>query len=146
MRLKREKGKEGFTLIEILVVVMILGILATVILPRIMSKPDEARVTKARMDIKALEGALSMYKLDNGFYPDTDQGLAALVTIPTTGRIPKKYSPDGYLKKIPRDPWDNPYVYISPGSQGDFDIVCLGADGEMGGEGFNADIQSWDMD
>ena len=146
MRLFSKSGRKGFTLIEILVVVMILGILATVIIPRIMDKPDIARVTKAKMDINAIKGALAMYKLDNSAYPTTEQGLDALVSKPTSGKIPKKWNPDGYLSKVPKDPWDNEYLYLSPGSHGDFDIVCLGADGEMGGQDFNADIYSWELD
>ncbi|MDH5510671.1 MAG: type II secretion system major pseudopilin GspG [Nitrospinota bacterium] len=146
MKLFNKSGRSGFTLIEILVVVMILGILATVIIPRIMDKPDMARVTKAKMDISAIKGALAMYKLDNSAYPSTEQGLSALVSKPSSGKIPKRWNPDGYLTKVPKDPWDNEYIYLSPGSHGDFDIVCLGADGEMGGQDFNADIFSWDLD
>ncbi|MDH5637248.1 MAG: type II secretion system major pseudopilin GspG [Nitrospinota bacterium] len=146
MRFFNKNGRNGFTLIEILVVVMILGILATVIIPRIMDKPDIARVTKAKMDINAIKGALAMYKLDNSGYPTTEQGLSALVSKPTSGKIPKKWNPNGYLSKVPKDPWDNEYLYLSPGSHGDFDIVCLGADGDIGGQEFSADIYSWELD
>jgi len=146
MRMFNTSGKSGFTLIEILVVVMILGILATVIIPRIMDKPDIARVTKAKMDIKAIKGALAMYKLDTSVYPTTEQGLMALVAKPSTGNIPKRWNPDGYLSKVPKDPWDNDYLYLSPGTNAEFEIICLGADGEPGGENFNADIYSWELD
>ena len=141
------RRQHGFTLIEIMVVVVILGILAAVIVPRFLSRPDEAKVTKAKVDIKSIEEALGLYKLDNGFYPSTDQGLKALVEKPETGRIPGKYPDGGYLKKVPTDPWGNPYVYLSPGIHSrDFDIISYGADGQPGGEGFDADIQSWELD
>lgn len=142
-----KRSCSGFTLIEIMVVVVILGILAAVIVPRLLSRPDEAKVTKARVDIKSIEESLGLFKLDNGFYPSTDQGLKALVNKPETGRIPAKYSVDGYLKKVPLDPWSNPYVYISPGVHSrDFDLISYGADGEPGGEEFDADINSWELD
>ncbi len=137
----------GFTLIEIMVVVVILGILAALIVPRLLSRPDEAKVTKVKVDMKGIEEALGLFKLDNGFYPSTEQGLAALVKKPETGRIPTKFSVDGYLKKVPVDPWDNPYVYLSPGIHSrDFDMISYGADGEPGGEDFDADINSWELD
>lgn len=145
MRL-RVTNKKGFTLIEIMVVVVILGILATVILPRILSKPDEARVTKAMMDLKALEGALAMYKLDNGSFPTTDQGLRALVEKPTSGNVPKKWNPEGYLKKVPKDPWDNEFIYLAPGVHGHYDLLSFGSDGQEGGESFAADIKAWELD
>lgn len=140
------RNNRGFTLIEILVVVVILGILASIVVPRFLDKPDEAKLTKAKTDIKGIEQALGMYKLDNGFFPSTEQGLAALVQKPTVGRIPTKFPDGGYLKKTPLDPWDAPYVYLSPGIHGDFDIISYGADGEPGGEGKNADINSWELD
>lgn len=145
-KIKPLRNQHGFTLIEIMVVVVILGILATLVVPKLLNLPDEARVTKAQTDIKGLEQALGLYKLHNGFYPSTDQGLSALVTKPETGRIPSKYAEGGYLKKVPADPWGTPYTYISPGSHGDFDIISYGADGEPGGEGKNADIESWKLD
>lgn len=135
--------QRGFTLIEIMVVVVILGILAAIVVPRFLDKPDEARVTRAAADIEAIEQALAMFKLDNGFYPSTEQGLAALVAKPETGRIPKKYPERGYLKNVPVDPWDSPYVYLSPGAHDDIDIISYGADAEPGGDGNNADIESW---
>lgn len=137
----------GFTLIEIMVVVVILGILAAVIVPRFLSRPDEAKVTKTKVDMKSIEEALGMFKLDNGFFPSTEQGLKALVIKPETGRIPSKFSADGYLKKVPNDPWGNAYLYISPGVHSrDFDLISYGADGESGGENFDADINSWELD
>jgi general secretion pathway protein G len=137
--------QRGFTLIEIMVVVVILGILAAIVVPRFLDKPDEARVTKAAADIKAIEQSIAMYKLDNGYYPSTEQGLKALVTKPETGRIPKKFPKRGYLKNVPVDPWDTPYLFLSPGVHDDFDIISYGADGEPGGDGNNADIESWKL-
>jgi len=144
---KYYRNQAGFTLIEIMVVVVILGILASIVVPRLLDRPDQAKVTKAQVDIKGLEDALGMFKLDNGFFPSTDQGLEALVTIPDSGRIPAKYADGGYLKKLPLDPWGGNYVYLSPGLHSkDFDIICYGADGEAGGEGYDADINSWELD
>jgi general secretion pathway protein G len=141
------RGCRGFTLIEIMVVVVILGVLAAIIVPRFLSRPDEAKVTKAKVDIKSLEEALGLFKLDNGFYPATEQGLKALVSRPESGRIPAKFPDGGYLKRVPADPWDTPYVYLSPGREGrDFDLISYGADGQPGGEKFDADINSWDID
>ena len=138
----------GFTLIELMVVMVILGILASMIVPRIMDRPEEARRTKAAVDIQALEQALQMYKLDNGQYPTTEQGLQALVELPSTGRLAKRWRKGGYLDKgkVPKDPWGNDYVYISPGMHGDFDIISYGADGEPGGEGPDADINNWELE
>ncbi len=137
----------GFTLIELMVVMVILGILASMIVPRIMDRPEEARRTKAAVDIQALEQALQMYKLDNGQYPTTEQGLQALVEAPSVGRLAKRWRKGGYLDKgrVPKDPWDNDFVYISPGLHGDFDLISYGADGEPGGEGPDADINSWEL-
>jgi general secretion pathway protein G len=129
-----------------MVVVVILGILAAVVVPRLLDRPEEARLTKAKTDIKGIEQAIGMFKLDNGYYPSTEQGLAALVEQPTVGRIPTKYQAGGYLKKVPTDPWGNPYVYISPGIHDSFDIISYGSDGEPGGEGNNADINSWELE
>jgi general secretion pathway protein G len=139
-------NNRGFTIIEIMVVVVILGILAAVVEPRLLDRPEEARLTKAKTDIKGIEQAIGMFKLDNGYYPSTEQGLAALVEQPTVGRIPTKYQAGGYLKKVPTDPWGNPYVYISPGIHDSFDIISYGSDGEPGGEGNNADINSWELE
>jgi len=140
------RNQRGFTLIEIMVVVVILGILAAVVVPRLLDRPDEARITKAKTDIKGIEQALGMYKLDNGYFPTTEQGLASLVEQPTVGRIPTKFPQGGYLKKVPVDPWGNSYVFLSPGIHGDFDIISYGGDGESGGEGKNADINSWELE
>lgn len=148
---RRRKGRlrdrAGFTLIEIMVVVVILGVLAAIIVPKFLSRPDEAKVTKAKIDIKGLEEALGLFKLDNGFYPSTEQGLRALVSKPESGRIPAKFPDGGYLKRVPSDPWDNPYLYLAPGRQNrDFELISYGADGQAGGEKFNADINSWELD
>ncbi len=144
---KAYTNNRGFTLIEIMVVVVILGILAAIVVPKLLDRPDQAKVTKAKVDMKGLEEALGMFKLDNGFFPSTDQGLQALVTIPDTGRIPQKYADGGYLKKVPLDPWNNSYVYLSPGLHSkNFDLISYGADGEPGGEGYDADINSWELD
>jgi general secretion pathway protein G len=140
------KNQRGFTLIEILVVVTILGILAAVVVPRILERPEQARRTKATVDIKGIEESLGLFKLDNGFYPSTEQGLQALVVKPQTGRIPSRYPEDAYLKKTPVDPWGNPYVYLSPGVHDQYDIISYGADGEPGGEENDADVRSWELD
>jgi general secretion pathway protein G len=141
------KNQGGFTLIELMVVIVILGILAGMIVPRIMDRPEEARRTKAEVDIGAISQALKMYKLDNGKYPTTDQGLQALIEPPSTGQLAKNWRDGGYLDKssVPRDPWDNEFVYISPGLHNDYDLMSYGADGEPGGEDMNADINSWDL-
>ena len=138
--------QNGFTLIEIMVVVVILGILAGIVVPRLLDEPEKARRTKAATQIRSFEEALGMFKLDNGFYPTTQQGLEALVNKPASGRIPKKYKAGGYLKKVPLDPWEQPYIYLSPGAHGDFDLFSYGPDGEAGGEGDDADIANWDLE
>jgi len=142
------KKEKGFTLIELMVVIVILGILAGLIIPRIMGRPDEARRAKARIQMESLETALKLYKLDNGFYPTTDQGLKALVEIPTTNPIPSRWRQGGYLEggKVPKDPWGNEFVYICPGVHGDFDLSSYGADGQPGGEGPNKDVNNWETD
>ena len=144
----RPKSHQGFTLIEIMVVIVILGILAGLIVPRIMSRPEEARRTKAALQIRSLESALKLYKLDNGEYPNTEQGLEALVTRPETGLIPKNWRDGGYLDstKVPKDPWGKPFVYVMPGQHGDFDLSSYGRDGEKGGDGDNADINRWELE
>jgi general secretion pathway protein G len=145
---KIRRNERGFTLIELMVVIVILGILAGLIVPRIMGRPDEARRAKARIQIESLETALKLYKLDNGNYPSTEQGLQALVEPPTAGTPLKNWRQDGYLEKgkVPKDPWDNDFVYISPGVHGDYDLSSRGADGEPEGEGKNKDINSWESD
>ena len=141
-------NERGFTLIELMVVIVILGILAGLIIPRIMGRPDEARSAKARLQIESLETALKLYKLDNGSYPSTEQGLRALVEAPVVGGLDKSWRQGGYLEKgnVPKDPWDHDFVYVSPGAHGDFDLSSLGADGEPGGEGKNKDINNWEVD
>ncbi len=139
----------GFTLIELMVVVIILGILALYIGPKIMGEPERAKRVKAKMDIATFETALKMYKLDNGVYPSTEQGLAALIEKPETGVIPKRWREGGYLekRKISKDPWRNDFVYISPGVHSDFDLISYGTDGVPGGEGENnKDINNWDIE
>jgi len=140
-------NRKGFTLLEIIVVVFILSILVALVAPKIIGRTDDARITDAKLQIKNFEMALKLFKLDNGFYPDTQQGLEALIEKPTVGRIPPKYRDGGYLeqKKIPLDPWGNPYTYLCPGLHGDLDIISYGADGKEGGEGKDADIKNWDM-
>ncbi|MBU0484749.1 MAG: type II secretion system major pseudopilin GspG [Proteobacteria bacterium] len=142
----RVLGQKGFTLIEIMVVVVILSILAAIIVPRIMDRPDQARVVKARQDIRALESALKLYKLDNYVYPTTDQGLEALSVKPTDEPEPKKWKDGGYIDRLPKDPWGGDYQYLSPGENGPIDIYSLGGDNQPGGEGINADIGNWDLE
>lgn len=141
----RIKNQKGFTLIEILVVVAIIALLAGIIVPKLMGRQEEAQRTKAAADIRNIQTALDLYKLDNGFYPSTEQGLEALVKRPETGRIPERWKEGGYLNKAPKDPWGKAYVYLSPGTHGDYDLLSYGADGELGGEGKGADIESWNL-
>ena len=133
----------GFTLIEILVVVFIIGLLATIVSVNVIGQTDNARITKAKADLKQIEQGLHLYKLDNAIYPTTEQGIAALVRKPSGGPQPRRYNPEGYIQKIPEDPWGNPYVYLSDGQN--FVLKCLGGDSEQGGEGKNADIDSRDL-
>ncbi|MBW2634314.1 MAG: type II secretion system major pseudopilin GspG [Deltaproteobacteria bacterium] len=144
----KQNGIHGFTLIELMVVIVILGILAGLIVPRIMGRPEEAKQLKAKLTIESLETSLRLYKLDTGSYPTTEQGLQALIERPDTGNVPKGYRDSGYLEKgrVPRDPWENEFVYLSPGVNGEYDIVSYGADGIPGGEGKNKDIKSWELD
>ncbi len=142
------KSKHGFTLIELMVVIVILGILVSFIAPKIMGRPDEAKQVKARVQIESLETAIKLYKLDSGIYPTTEQGLQALVEQPQTGTLPKKWRKGGYLEKgkVPKDPWGNEFIYLSPGAHGDYDIIAYGADGVPGGEEFDKDISSWEIE
>jgi len=133
----------GFTLIEVMVVVAILAILAAVVVPRVMDEPAKARQAKARQDIRAIESALDLYKLDNVAYPTTQQGLQALVSRPASGPAPKDYKEGGYLRQVPTDPWGNSYQYLKPGEHGEIDVYSFGADGAPGGQGKNADIGNW---
>ena len=144
--MKMLRGSKGFTLIEIMVVVVILGILAGIVVPRLLDEPEKARRTTAATQIRSLEEALGMFKLDNGFYPSTEQGLQSLVNKPSVGRIPARFKEGGYIKKIPLDPWGQPYLSLSPGVHGDFDLFSYGPDGESGGEGDNADIANWNLE
>lgn len=137
-------GFRGFTLIEVLVVVAILGILAAIVVPRIMDRPDEAKRIAAKADIGAISQALKLYRLDNGIYPATDQGLAALVQRPTSNPVPPNWKQGGYLERLPRDPWGGDYQYLSPGVKGEIDVFSFGADRARGGEGNAADIGNWD--
>ena len=136
----------GFTLIEVLVVVVILSILAALIVPKIMDRPDEARIIAAKNDIRATISALKLYRLDNGTYPSTEQGLGSLVKKPEAGDIPRNWKSGGYLDRLPKDPWGVEYQYLNPGVQGEIDVYSLGADRQPGGEGINADIGSWNAD
>jgi len=135
--------QKGFTLIELMVVVVILAVLAGLVVPNLMDRPDEARIVKAKQDISAISSALKLYKLDNFRYPTTDQGLEALVNQPTDDPAPKNWKK--LLDSVPVDPWGNPYLYMSPGEHGDFDLFTYGADGEEGGEGVNATIGQWNI-
>ena len=137
------KPAHGFTLIEIMVVVVILGILAALIVPKVMSRPDDAKVIAATHDNSSLVQALKLYYLDNNHYPSTDQGLAALLQRPTTPPLPANWKTGGYLERLPKDPWGHDYQYLHPGLRGEIDVFSLGADGTAGGEGKNADIGSW---
>ena len=141
-------NQRGFTLIELMVVIVILGILAGLIIPRIMGRPEEARRMKARVQIESIETALKLYKLDNGSYPSTEQGLEALVEAPSVGQLPRAWRDGGYLEKgrVPKDPWDNEFIYLSPGVNSDFDLISYGADGEPGGEDTDKDVNNWELE
>jgi general secretion pathway protein G len=141
-------NERGFTLIEIMVVIIILGILASYVAVRLTGQTEEARRTQARVQIESFGTALALYKLDNGSYPSTEQGLNALVEPPTVGDLPRKWREGGYLEKskVPPDPWKNEYIYLSPGLHGDVDIISYGDDGEPGGEGKDADVNNWELE
>ena len=142
-RVERRGREAGFTLIEIMVVIAIIGILATLIVPRIMGRPDEAKATAAKHDVGTLVQSLKMYRLDIGRYPSTDQGLKALVEKPTSDPVPQNWKAGGYLDSLPKDPWGNPYQYANPGTHGEIDVYSFGADGKLGGTGLDADITNW---
>ena len=133
--------QRGFTLIELMVVLVIIGVLAALIVPNVLDRADDARATAAKTDVNNIVQALKLYKLDNLRYPSAEQGLAALVVKPTTSPVPPNWKP--YLEKLPNDPWNNPYRYLNPGIQGEIDVLSFGADGQAGGEGKNADVGSW---
>jgi general secretion pathway protein G len=135
--------RRGFTLIEVMVVIVILGVLAALVVPRIMSRPDEARVVAAKQDIATIMQALKLYRLDNRRYPTNEQGLRALVERPASAPLPENWKP--YLERLPTDPWGAPYQYLNPGLRGEVDVMSLGADNRAGGTDFNADIGSWDL-
>lgn len=140
---RRSAAEAGFTLIELLVVLLILGLLATIVMPRLFGRAEEAKITAAKVQIRTLEDALHQYEVDNGGYPTTEDGLDALVKAPSTAT---HWREGGYLEKgaVPKDPWGNPYVYLSPGTHGDYDLVSYGADGAPGGEGKFKDVTSWE--
>jgi general secretion pathway protein G len=144
---ERKQGLSAFTLIELMVVIVILGILAAFVVPRLAKRPEDARVMKARIEISNIEQALELYYLDNGIYPSMEQSLGALIEKPQTGEIPENWKEGGYLVKgrLSADPWGNPYIYVSPGiHNADYDIYSLGKDRQEGGEGYDADITNWE--
>lgn len=144
-RLKSQRRQRGFTLVEIMVVVVIIGILGALVVPKLLGRTGESRVTAARVDIATLMSALKLYKLDNQRYPTTDQGLQALIQKPTSGPAANGWKEGGYVERLPKDPWGNPYQYLSPGIHGgEVEIMSYGADGQPGGTGEDADIGSWE--
>ncbi|TPW17690.1 MAG: proteinral secretion pathway protein G [Halothiobacillaceae bacterium] len=141
-RAVQRRGQQGFTLIEVMIVVVILGILAAIVVPKIMDRPEQAKITKAKQDIRTLEGVLNLYRLDNSNYPTTDAGLEALIQKPSNA---PQWKEGGYIDRLPKDPWGKEYQYLNPGTHGAIDIFTLGADGQQGGEGANADIGNWNL-
>lgn len=141
----QKRRQSGFTLIEVMVVIVILGVLAALIVPKVMGRTDDARIVAAKQDLGAIGQALKLYRLDNGRYPSTEQGLKALVAKPSISPLPNNWKPGGYLERLPNDPWGHAYLYASPGTHGEVDVWSLGADGEAGGEGADADIGSWNL-
>jgi len=144
-RSPRRALARGFTLIEIMVVVVIMGILAALVVPKLMGRTDDARIIAAKQDIATIMQGLKLYRLDNHRYPTTEQGLQALITKPTAGPAANGWKAGGYLDKLPKDPWGNPYHYLSPGVKGEVDVFSYGADGQPGGADNDADIGSWDL-
>jgi general secretion pathway protein G len=143
--MRKTNWQRGFTLLEVMVVVVILGILAALVVPKIISRPDEARVIAARQDIASLMQALKLYRLDNQRYPITEQGLQALAAQPTIAPFPPNWKAGGYVERLQKDPWGHPYQYLNPGLHGEIDVFSLGADGMQGGDGNDADIGSWSL-
>ena len=139
------RSASGFTLIEIMVVIVILGVLAALVVPKVLERPDDARAVAARSDIATIMQALKLYRLDNQRYPTGEQGLGALVAKPEAPPLPPNWKPGGYLERLPKDPWQNPYQYLNPGLKGEVDVFSFGADGQPGGAGKDADIGSWDL-
>ncbi len=139
----RRRAQSGFSMIEILVVLVIIGLLVSIVAPNVLDRADDARIQKAQADFKAIETALKMYRLDNFNYPSSEQGLEALVTKPSIDPIPRQYRANGYLENLPKDPWNRPYLYLSPGEEKEFDIYTLGADGVSGGQDQNGDMNNW---
>lgn len=144
-RSRRVRDARGFTLIEIMVVIVILGVLAALVVPRVLERPDEARAVAAKSDIAAIVAALKLYRLDNQRYPSAEQGLAALTAKPEAPPVPPNWKPGGYLEKLPKDPWGTPYQYLNPGLKGEIDVFSFGADRQSGGSGVDADLGSWDL-
>ena len=143
--LTQKNHQTGFTLIEIMVVLVILGLLVAIVAPNILGRGDQARVTAAEAQLSNIANALDLYRLDNSHYPSTQQGLEALASKPSGSPEPRNWNPDGYLKPIPTDPWGNEYRYVSPGTEGPYDLYSVGSDGEEGGEGTAADISVWNV-
>ncbi|GAB4523482.1 MAG: type II secretion system major pseudopilin GspG [Parvularculaceae bacterium] len=143
-RIPRNSTKAGFTLIELMVVIVIIGLLTTVVVINVLPSQDRAMIEKARADIRTLEQAIELYRLDLLAYPSTDEGLEALVSPPARLQRPERYRQGGYIRRLPDDPWGNPYQYVFPGEHGAFDIYSLGADGRLGGDGDAADIGNWE--
>lgn len=145
LRRRRPAADAGFSLLELMVVVVILSVLALVIVPRVIDRPDQARAVRAQSDIAAIASAIKLYRLDNYRYPTTEQGLAALVSKPAADPLPANWAENGYMDRLPVDPWGQPYQYLSPGVHGEFDIFTYGANGVAGGSGADADIGSWTL-
>jgi general secretion pathway protein G len=139
------RSRDGLTLIELMVVLVILGLMAALVFPKLTGTTSKARIQTTQIQIRSLEDALNQFEVENGFFPTTEQGLDALKAQPTTGREAKKWREGGYLDKVPKDPWENEYRYVSPGANGSFDLSSFGADGVPGGDGNNADINSWEL-
>ncbi len=142
----RRARQSGFSLIEIMVVVIIIGLLASIVAPQVLNRADEARVQKVKSDFKSIQTGLKLYRIDNYVYPTSEQGLQALVERPAMAPQPRNWDENGYLERLPTDPWGNPYLYLSPGQSQDYNIYTLGADGVSGGEDQNTDIGVWDQE